>query len=110
MSINRLTRQRLYEDEQTFNSLLPYVKWDYENMVFLHSDASIWSIWQLNPVLLTSISDAAAFQTCAGIQELLDSMEDNISCQFSWITTFDVGDILDRCLYDYPLTLSLIHI
>ena len=59
MSINRLTRQRLYKDEETFNNLLPYVKWDYENMVFLHADASIWSMWQLNPILLTSISDAA---------------------------------------------------
>ncbi len=60
MSISRLTRQRLYQDEALFNNLLPYVKWDYENMVFLHSDASLWSMWYLNPVLLTSISDAAA--------------------------------------------------
>ncbi|MBP9838299.1 MAG: TraC family protein, partial [Proteobacteria bacterium] len=104
MSISRLTRQRLYNDEALFNNLLPYVKWDKENQVFLHSDASIWSIWYLKPVLLTSISDAAAFQTCAGVQELVDSMDCKISVQFSWITSFDVHDILDRCLYDYPLT------
>jgi hypothetical protein len=102
-SLNRLTRQRLYEDEALFNNLLPYVKWDHENLVFLHGDASIWSMWTLSPILLTSISDAAAFQTCAGVQELVDSMDERISCQFSWITTFDVNDILDRCLHDYPL-------
>ncbi len=104
MSISRLTRQRLYQDEALFNNLLPYVKWDYENMVFLHSDASLWSMWYLNPVLLTSISDAAAFQTCAGVQELVDSLDNRISVQFSWITSFDIGDILDKCLYDYPLS------
>lgn len=104
MSINRLTRQRLYQDEELFNKLLPYVKWDHENFLFVHGDASLWSIWQLRPILLTSISDAAAFQTCHGVQELVDSLDHRISVQFSWITTFDVQDILDRCLYDYPLT------
>lgn len=103
MSISRLTRQRLYQDEALFNSLLPYVKWDQENQVFLHSDASIWSMLYLKPVLLTSISDAAAFQTCAGVQELVDSLDCKISVQFSWITSFDVNDILDDCLYNYPL-------
>ncbi|HMO19055.1 MAG TPA: TraC family protein [Oligoflexia bacterium] len=104
MSITRLTKQRLYQDEATFNKLLPYVKWDSEHQVFVHGDASIWSMWYLKPVLLTSISDAAAFQTCAGIQELVDSMDNRISVQFSWITTFDIQDILDECLYDYPLS------
>ena len=101
--LNRLTRQRLYKDEKLFNNLLPYVKWDPENMVFLHGDASIWSIWQLRPILLTSVSDAAAFQSCASVQELLDSLDPKISVQFNWITSFDVNDVLDRCLYDYPL-------
>jgi hypothetical protein len=104
MSITRLTRQRLYQDEAVFNQLLPYVKWDNEHQVFVHGDASLWSMWTLKPVLLTSISDAAAFQTTAGVQELLDSMDCRISVQFSWITTFDIQDILDRCLYDYPLS------
>jgi hypothetical protein len=103
MSISRLTRKRLYQDEALFNDLLPYVKWDQENRVFVHSDASIWSIWYLKPVLLTSISDAAAFQTCFGVQELVDSLDHRISVQFNWITSFDVNDILDRCLHDYPL-------
>lgn len=102
MSINRLTRQRLYEDEQLFNKLLPYAKWDEVNQVFLHADASIWSIWQLNPLLLTSISDAAAFQITHTIQELVDSLDHNISVQFSWITSFDIEDTLQRCLHEYP--------
>lgn len=104
MSISRLTRQRLYQDEALFNNLLPYCKWDDENKVFLHADASIWSIFVLRPVLLTSISDAAAFQTCAAVQELMDSLDNRICVQFSWITSFDVHDILSKCLYDYPLT------
>ncbi len=94
----------MYEDEAIFNSLLPYAKWDEESNVFLHADASIWSIWQLSPVLLTSISDGAAFQTCAAIQELVDSLDPNISVQFNWITTFDVNDIIAKSKYDYPLT------
>lgn len=102
MSITRITRQRLYDDEALFNSLLPYVKWDEKNQVFVHSDASLWSIWQLSPLLLTSTSDAYAFQTCATIQELIDSLDQRIALQFNWITTFDVEDILDRCVHDYP--------
>ncbi len=102
MSITRLTRQRLYDDEALFNELLPYVKWDDRNQVFVHSDASLWSVWQLSPLLLTSTSDAYAFQTCATIQELIDSLDQRISLQFNWITTYDVEDILDRCIHDYP--------
>ena len=102
-SISRLTRQRLYEDEALFNSLLPYVKWDEDRMVFLHSDASIWSIWELKPLLLTSTSDAEAFQNCAALQEMLDSLGHRISLQMSWITTFDIEDTLHRCIRGYPL-------
>jgi len=93
----------LYQDEELFNKLLPYVKWDDVNQVFVHSDASLWSIWQLAPLPLTSISDASAFQACSTIQELLDSLDERISVQFSWITTFDVNDILTRSISDYPL-------
>ena len=103
MSISRLTRQRLYEDEALFNQLLPYVKWDAEHQVFVHADASIWSMWLLSPLLLTSTSDAYAFQTCAAVQELVDSLDQKIAVQFNWITTFDVEDILDKCVHDYPL-------
>ena len=104
MSISRLTRERLYQDEALFNSLLPYVKWDDERKVFLHADASIWSIWQLHPLPATSISEAAAFQACNTLQELIDSLDDRISLQFSWITTFDVEGILSRTVTDYPTT------
>lgn len=104
MSISRLTRQRLYQDEALFNKLLPYVKWDDESQVFVHADASLWSMWQLSPLLLTSTSDAYAFQTCGAVQELLDSLDQKITVQFNWITTFDVEDVLDRCVHDYPLS------
>ncbi len=104
MNINRLTRKRLYGDEALFNNLLPYVKWDSTNRVFVHADASLWSMWQLSPLLLTSTSDAAAFQTCSIIQELLDSLDQRISVQFNWITTYDVNDILNRNIQEYPLT------
>lgn len=104
MTISRLTRQRLYQDEALFNSLLPYAKWDDELQVFVHSDASLWSIWQLSPVLLTSVSDAAAFQICNSVQELVDSLDHRISVQFSWITSFDVNDGLARNLREYPST------
>jgi hypothetical protein len=104
MSISRLTRQHLYQDEAVFNELLPYVKWDEKNLVFLHADASLWSIWQLDPLLLTSTSNAHAFQTCQMMQELLDSLDDKIVVQFNWITTFDIQDYLDRTLHDYPLS------
>ena len=104
MSITRFTRKRLYEDEALFNKLLPYVKWDFMNQVFVHADGSLWSIWQLQPLLLTSTSDAQAFQVCQSMQELVDSLDQKICVQFSWITTFDVETILERCLRDYPLT------
>ena len=104
MSISRITRERLYKDEALFNGLLPYAKWDQENQVFLHADASIWSMWELNPLLLTSISDQEAFYKCSVMQELVDSLDQRISVQFNWITTFDVNDTLNRCLYDYPLS------
>ena len=103
MSLTRFTRQRLYEDEKLFNNLLPYVKWDAENQVFVHSDASLWSIWQLNPLPLTAASDAGAFQVCANIQSLIDSLDYRIKIQFNWITSFDVNDILNECLHEYPL-------
>ncbi|MCC6221834.1 MAG: TraC family protein, partial [Deltaproteobacteria bacterium] len=102
MSIYRYRRQSLYEDEALFANLLPYVKWDTNNFVFLHADASIWSIWQLQPLLLTSTSDAHAFEACASVQELLDSLDEQISIQFNWITNFDIQDTLDKCINDYP--------
>jgi len=102
MSIDRLTRERLFKDETLFNQLLPYAKYDQEFQLFVHSDASIWSIWELDPVWITKASDADAFQLCEQIQELVDSLDNSISLQFSWITTFDIGDTLRRCLQDYP--------
>jgi len=102
MTISRITRERLYQDETVFNQLLPYAKYDEEQHLFVHSDASIWSIWELQPQLITRTSDSEAFQLCSGIQEMLDALDHNISAQFSWITTFDVDDILKNCISKYP--------
>ncbi len=102
MSISRLTREKLYKDEELFNSLLPYVKWDEQRGVFVHSDASLWSIWVADPMWLTSTSDSDAFNSCTTLQEIFDSLDSNISVQFNWITSFDIDDILSRCMNDYP--------
>jgi hypothetical protein len=104
MSIDRITRQRLYKDEELFNELLPYAKYDAEQGVFLHGDASLWSIWELQPQILTSTSDSSAFQTSQAIQEMLDSLDPTFSLQCNWIVTFDIEDILSRCLGQYPLS------
>lgn len=101
-SINRITRQRLYEDEKLFNDLLPYAKYDEHQMLFVHSDASLWSVWELEPKSIIKASDAEAFQTSGELQELVDSLEPDISLQVSWITTFDVDAILRDCLHSYP--------
>lgn len=102
MSIDRITRERLYKDETVFNKLIPFAKWDEEQLLFVHSDASLWSIWELEPQIITKTSDSEAFQMAAHIQEMLDSFEHNISAQFSWITTFDVANILKNCVEKYP--------
>ena len=62
MSINRLTRNRLYQDEELFNKLLPFARYDEEMEMFVHSDASLWSIWELQPKWITKVSDVEAFQ------------------------------------------------
>ena len=103
MNLTRLLRNQLYEDEALFNNLLPYVKWDPETQLFIHSDASFWSIWELDPLLLTSTSDVQAYRACAAVQALLDSLDQRISAQFSWISTFDINDVLDECIHDYPM-------
>ncbi len=102
MSISRLTRERLYQDERVFNELLPYAKYDDENHIYIHSDASLWSIWELKPKWLTTTSDEEAFQLCARLQETFDAFEHTISIQVSWITTFDVDKLLDDNLNMYP--------
>jgi hypothetical protein len=104
MSINRLTRQRLFQDEELFNKLLPFARWDQENEIFVHTDASLWSIWELQPKWITKVSDTEAFQLCERVQEMLDSMDHTISAQFCWITTFDVEDLLRDCLNRYPIS------
>ncbi len=102
MSINRLTRERLYQDESIFNNLLPYAKYDEKFGVFVHSDASIWTMFELTPLVITKTSDVEAFQICSSVQELLDSLDHTISVQFSWITTFDTEELLRSCLDNYP--------
>jgi hypothetical protein len=104
MSINRITRQRLFQDEKLFNSLLPFAKYNEEHKLFVHTDASLWSIWELQPLWLTKTSDNDAFQICASIQEMLDSLDHTISVQFNWITTFDVDDLISDSLTKYPLS------
>ncbi|MCB0338336.1 MAG: TraC family protein, partial [Bdellovibrionales bacterium] len=103
MSIARITRERLYKDEALFNELLPYAKYDEELGLFIHSDATIWSMWELTPLLLTSTSDSQAFQTCTAIQELLDSLEHHIVVQFNWVVTFDIDGLLQNCVTQYPM-------
>jgi hypothetical protein len=104
MTINRLTRERLFKDERLFNSLLPFTKYDEETELFLHSDASLWSMWELSPLLLLNVSNSGAFLISEQIQDLFDSLDPTVSAQVSWITTFDVEDILQRSLNEYPLT------
>jgi hypothetical protein len=104
MSINRLTRNRLFEDEEIFNKLLPFARYDEQNEMFVHTDASLWSIWELQPKWITKVSDVDAFQLTERMQEMLDAMDHNIAVQFCWVTTFDVDGILRDCLNRYPLT------
>ena len=104
MSINRLTRNRLFQDEELFNKLLPFARYDEENEIFIHTDASLWSIWELQPKWITKVSDADAFQLTERVQEMLDSLDHTFSAQFCWVTTFDVEDLLRGCLYSYPLS------
>lgn len=104
MSITRLQRERLFRDEALFNSLLPYARWDDEAELFINSDAALWSIFELQPLWILKVSDNSAFQTCEQIQELVDSLAPSISVQFSWITTFEVEDVLQRSLNGYPLS------
>lgn len=104
MSINRLTRQRLYQDEELFNKLLPFARYDDENQFFVHTDASLWSIFELQPKWITQVSDVEAFQLCERVQEMMDAMEHTLSAQFCWVTTFDVEDLLRDSLNRYPLT------
>jgi hypothetical protein len=85
MGINRLQRQRLFQDEELFNKLLPFARYDQENSIFVHTDASLWSIWELQPKWITKVSDAEAFQLCERVQEMLDSLDHNFSAQFCWV-------------------------
>jgi hypothetical protein len=102
MSISRITRERLYKDETLFNQLLPFAHYDDETDLFIHADASLWSLWELQPLKLLSVSDTGAFRDSDQIQELLDSLDHTISVQVSWITTFDVDDLLKSCINSYP--------
>lgn len=102
MSINRLTRERLFQDETVFNSLLPFAKYDEVYGTFIHSDASLWSIWELQPNVITKTSDSEAFQLSASMQEMLDALDHSISAQVVWITTFDVDNLLKDSINRYP--------
>ena len=103
-SLNRTTRQRLFQDEELFNHLLPFARYDAEHGLFVHADASLWSMYELEPKWLTSTSDSDAFDLTKQLQELLDSLDPDISCQCSWITTFDVDGVLRNSLNSYPVS------
>lgn len=104
MSITRITKARLFDDEELFNKLLPFAKYDESTGLFLHADASLWSIWELTPLNIVSISDSRAFQDSQQFQEMVDSLDHSISVQMSWMTSFSVQDLLYRSLRSYPLT------
>ena len=103
-AISRITKKRLFEDETLFNSLLPYAKYDSEYQIFVHSDASLWALLELQPRWLTKTSDSEAYELSASIQEVLDSLDHTVSAQFSWITTFDVEELITKNLQGYPRT------
>jgi hypothetical protein len=102
MSINRLTRARLFADEDLFNKLLPYAAYDEESRLFWHADASIWAMYELDPLWILAVSDAQAFQISEQFQELLDSLEHDVAVQVNWVTSFDVDDLLERSHKEYP--------
>ena len=103
-SISRLTRERLHQDDELFNELLPYEQYDTENEVFIHADGSLWSMWELQPKWLTSTSDEDAFGLTNQLQEMLDSLDPEYSVQASWITTYDVEGLVRDSLERYPLS------
>ena len=103
-SLNRTTRQRLFQDEELFNHLLPFARFDDEQGIFVHADASLWAMYELEPKWLTSTSDTDAFDLTKQFQELLDSLDPDISCQCCWITTFDVDGVLRKAMNSYPLS------
>ena len=102
MSINRITRERLFQDEALFTELLPFAKFDSEQGVFVHTDASLWALFELQPLWITKVSDSEAFQITEQLQEMLDSLDPEISVQFSWITTYDVEALLRDSMNSYP--------
>ena len=104
MSLNRITRERLFKDESLFNALLPYARYDENLGVFIHADASLWIMYELQPKWLVTVSDHDAFQITESLQEMMDSFEHNISGQWVWINTFDVKDLLTASLNSYPLS------
>jgi hypothetical protein len=84
--------------------LLPFARFDPETGLFLHVDASLWAIYELQPLHLVSVGDAQAFRLTEQVQELFDSLDHSVSIQVSWINTFDVEDLLYRTLHTYPCT------
>lgn len=102
MTISRLTRERLYQDESLFNQLLPFAHYDPETELFVHADASLWSMWELQPLRLISVSDTQAFRDSSQIQELFDSLDETVSIQVTWITSFDIDNLLHSSLNLYP--------
>ncbi len=104
MGISRLTKERLFHDEELFNNLLSYAEYDREYGIFFHSDTSFWSIFRLQPLGITQVSDTDAFQTAEQIQELFDTFEPNMAVQVNWITSFEIESLLRENIAEYPMS------
>lgn len=100
--ITKYQREHLFKDEELFSHLLPYAAYDEETSLFWHADASLWAIFELEPLWILSVSDQQAFQITSQFQEMLDSLEHDVAVQVNWITSFDVDDLLERNLKEYP--------
>jgi len=104
MLLNRIQKQRLFQDDELFNALLPYHKYDETYNIFVHKDSSLWSIWELDPIWISRVSDAEAFEITNNLQEMFDALDDEYSLQFTWINSYDVNDLLENSLNSYPLS------
>ncbi|MCS6961633.1 MAG: TraC family protein [Deltaproteobacteria bacterium] len=102
-SISYITKKRLYEDEETFNSLLSWATYDPSTRLFVNHDASLWALFEFEPKVIVNTSDADALELNKTLHGLLDSLWDDVCLQFSVITTFDVDDTVFSNLTQYPL-------
>ncbi len=103
VSLSYIQKKRIYEHEESFSSLLPYASYDEKNGLFIHHDASLWSIFEFEPISIVNVSDSDALEFNKSFHGFLDSLPDDISVQISVITTFDVHNLIYKNLIQYPL-------